>query len=948
MSARRLGQGGEIDRGRALRFRFDGREFSGFAGDTVASALLAGGAQLLGRSFKYHRPRGLLGAGWEEPNAVLDLRHGDRHDPNARITREMLADGMDLHSVHASGTAALDRLAFLDRLSRFIPAAFYYKTFMWPHWRLFEGAIRRMAGIGALDRRARARADAPLHLRADLCVIGAGPAGIAAAQAAQARGRTVLLADERSRPGGSLLWRETQIDGQQGARWAADATHALGDRGATVLQNATAVGLYDHNTIVLLQRERGEERLIIVRAREIVLATGAIERPLLFAHNDRPGVMLADAVLEYLRRYAVRAGDRVVLATANDLAWETAFALQEAGARCLIVDAREAPALAAAAREKGIILRAGARVAEALGSPSVRGVRLDSGERLDCDLLAVGGGWNPLINLWCHARGRPRWNAELGCYLPGDPQPGLQVAGSANGAVSLAQALSEGALAGGAAAPGSISCSEFASGAAGAPDLSQTCGGRVWVDLQHDVTVKDLELAIRENFRTVEHLKRYTTLGMANDQGRTSNVNGLAVLADRTARSIADVGITTFRPPYVPVPMAAIAGHDRGELQHPLRRLPAENAHRAEGAYFRDYGNLLRPAWYGPEKGALARECRAARESAVVLDASSLGKIEVIGPDAPALVDFVFYHRLSTLAPGRLRYTLALGESGAVWDDGVVMRLSPEHFVVSCSSGHVAAMTAHLQEWREDHFDLSRVFVHDCTSQWATMAISGPRSRGVVDALALGVDLNDAQFPHMSLQRGVFRGRPARVARVSFTGERSYEVSVPAGLAETLWRAARRAGAAPLGLEALGVLRAEKGFLFIGQDTDSETQPRDLGMDGPRRTRKDAYVGDRSLFLPEAERAGRRQLVGIVSEGAMIPPGAHAVAPQAGGRRRSIGFVTSSYESIALGHPVALALIENGLSRMGELLDFEHLGARHRGRVVASCFLDPAGERLHV
>ena len=947
MSARRLGHGGEIDRGKTLDFRFDGRSFTGFAGDTVASALLAGGAQILGRSFKYHRPRGLLGSGFEEPNALLDLRDGERHDPNARITREMLAAGMELHSVHALGKASFDALGFLDRLSRFIPAAFYYKTFMWPRWWLFENAIRRMAGIGKLDPDARAHAESTIHLRADLCVIGAGPAGIAAARAAQARGLSVVMADERSRPGGSLLWRETSITGEPGAAWAAQSVQALRAGGATVLQDTSAIGLYDHNTVVLVQREAGRERLLQVRAGEIVLATGAIERPLLFAHNDRPGVMLADAVLEYLRRYAVCAGERVVVATASDPAWETAFALQAAGARCVLVDARTDPPMAAAARERGIELRTGARVAQALGAPVVTGARLDTGERIPCDLIAVGGGWTPLINLWCHARGRPRWNAELGCYLPGDALPGLRVAGSANGAVSLAQALSQGAEAGGAQGLETPACSEFSSGPGGAPDLSQTGGGRVWVDLQHDVTVKDLELAIRENFRVVEHLKRYTTLGMANDQGRTSNVNGLAVLADRTARSIAEVGITTFRPPYVPVSMAALAGHERGELQHPLRRLPAENAHRAEGAHFRDYGNLLRPAWYGPEEGALERECRAARESVAVLDASSLGKIEVIGPDAGALLDFVFYHRLSTLAPGRLRYTLALSESGAVWDDGVVMRLAPEHFVVSCSSGHVAAMTAHLQEWREDHFDLSRVFVHDCTSQWATMAISGPRSREVLSSIIPGAVLDDADFPHMSLQTGVFHDRPARVARVSFTGERSYEVSVPASLAGALWQAARSGGAAPLGVEALGVLRAEKGFLFIGQDTDSETQPQDLGMDGPRRNRKDAYVGDRSLFLPEGTRAGRRQLVGIAADGAMIPPGAHAVASSAAGRR-SIGFITSSYDSAALGRPVALALIEDGLSRMGEVLEFEHLGARHRGAVTAICFLDPAGERLHV
>ncbi len=948
MSARRLEQGGEIDRTQPLGFRFDGADYRGYAGDTAASALLAAGLQVLGRSFKYHRPRGLLGAGFEEPNAILDLRDGARHDPNARITREPLAAGMELASVHALGTASRDALAFLDRFARFIPAAFYYKTFMWPRWSLFEGAIRRMAGIGRIDPAGRAQAAPLRYLHADVCVIGAGPAGITAARAAQARGQRVLLVDERSRAGGSLLWRQTTIEGQAGAEWAGGAVAALQAVGAEFLPLTSAVGLYDHQSVMLVQRGPGAERLIQVRAREIVLATGAIERPLLFADNDRPGVMLADAALEYLRRYAVCAGQQVVVATGSDPAWETAFALRAAGAECLVVDSRAAPPLADQARALGIALRTGARVARALGKSAVSGVRLDSGEQLPCDLLAVSGGWTPLINLYCHARGRPRWNDSLGVFVPGDPVAGLQVAGSANGAVTLAQALGEGALAGGGSSGDVPACVEFTAGAGGAPDLSQATAGRVWVDLQHDVTVKDLHLAIRENFRAVEHLKRYTTLGMANDQGRSSNVNGLAVLAERTQKAIAEVGITTFRPPYVPVSMASVAGAYRGQLQEPLRRLPAELAHRDEGAHFRDYGNLLRPAWYGPEAGALERECRAARESAAVLDASSLGKIEVIGPDAAALLDFVFYHRLSTLAPGRLRYVLALGESGAVWDDGVIMRLAPEHFVVSCSSGHVAAMTAHLLEWREDHFDLARVFVHDCTSQWATMAVSGPRAKQVLDQLELGVSLDDAGFAHMSVQHGSFRQRPTRIARVSFTGERSYEISVPAGLAHTLWQAARAAGAAALGVEALGVLRAEKGFLFIGQDTDSETMPQDLGMDGPRQNRRDSYVGDRSLLLPVAKRAGRRQLVGIAAAAdAMIPPGAHAVCA-AQGRPHSIGFITSSYHSYALDRPIALALIEDGLSRQGEVLAFEHLGTRHAGTVVGSCFLDPTGGRLHV
>ena len=393
--------------------------------------------------------------------------------------------------------------------------------------------------------------------------------------------------------------------------------------------------------------------------------------------------------------------------------------------------------------------------------------------------------------------------------------------------------------------------------------------------------------------------------------------------------------------------MATIAGKALGELQAPVRRLVAENVHREEGAYFREYGDLLRPAWYGRTADAVTDECRIARSAAAVFDASSLGKIEVIGPQAAALLDFVFYTRISTLAPGRLRYGLALAESGAIWDDGVVLRLAPDHFVVSCSSGHVAAMVAHLEEWRQDRFDLTKVFIHDASAHWATMAVSGPQSRGVIAALDLGIALDDVQLPHMAACAGTFVGRTARVARVSFTGERCYEISVPARLAADLWRKARAAGAEPIGVETLGVLRAEKGYIFVGQDTDSETMPHDIGMGASRDKRKDGYVGDRSLFTPFAKREGRKQLVGIaVSGNQPIPVGAHPVTVT-NGKRRSIGYVTSSCFSPALNRPIALGLVEDGRQRLGEELNFEHLGARYTGTLVGSCFLDIAGARLH-
>ncbi|MFO1406589.1 MAG: 2Fe-2S iron-sulfur cluster-binding protein [Steroidobacteraceae bacterium] len=926
---RRIDAGGSaIRRDAPLAFSFDGRALVGCAGDTIASALLANGVRVVARSFKYHRPRGIVGAGCEEPNAVVDLRHGDRHDPNARATLEPLADGMVLRAVHARGTAARDRLAVLDRLHRFIPAAFYYKTFKWPGWGTWENRIRALAGLGRIDPAARAASAPARHLDVDVCVVGAGAAGLEAALRAMRAGRRVLVLEQRPTVGGALGWRDATIDGLPGEQWAADAAEALRDGGVAVLTRTVALATYDHGSLVAVERgldpatSPNGERTWIIRAHEIVLATGVLARPLVFEDNDRPGVMLADAVLAYLRLYGVRAGERAIVATIDDSGYETAHALAAAGARCEIVDARPAGERAEHARAAGLVVHDGERVEAALGRTVVSGVRLASGRTIAADLVAMSGGWTPQIHLYCHAHGRPRWDAALGAFVPGTAVDGLTVMGAAAGALPA--------------------------GWGGPPLLPAVAGRRrAWVDLQHDVTTGDIELAVRENYASVEHLKRYTTLGMAPDQGKTSGVNGIALLAARTGREVGAVGVTTFRPPYVPASLATLAGRERGELQSPVARWPLEPVHRDEEAHLRDYGSVLRPAWYGPEAGALERECRAARERAVVFDASSLGKIEVIGPDAPRLLDFIYYQRMSTLAPGRARYGIALAEGGTVFDDGVVLCLAPGHYVVSCSSSHVAAMLAHLEEWREDHHDLRRVFVHDATAQWATLAVSGPASRAVMSALALDVDLDDAAFPHMHVRHGRWVCRPARIARVSFTGERCYEISVPASLGPGLWRAARAAGAEPLGLESLGLLRMEKGYLFIGQDTDGDTQPQDLGITGPRDARQDAYVGDRSLSLPAARRPGRRQFVGVAAEGdEPIPVGAHAVVRH-DGRWRSAGFVTSSGPSFALGRPVALALVEDGRSKLGETFEFEHLGLRMCGTLVAPCVLDPDGARLH-
>jgi sarcosine oxidase subunit alpha len=947
VTSARLPTGGALDRGRPLAFTFDGKPHVGFAGDSIASALLANGVSIVGRSFKYHRPRGIWGAWTEEPNAIVDVTRNGATTPNLRATTEALENDVAVRSVNATPTAAADRAALLDRLAPVLPAGFYYKTFLWPRWETFEGSIRAMAGLGRVDPGNRPPADNPqFNARCDLLVVGAGPAGLAAAAAAARANRTVFLIDDHAEIGGQLVHRGGAIEGGDWRDWAQGVVRGVEAAGGRVMTRTTAYGVYDGNLVCAWERRApAPDALWRIRPQKIVIAAGAIERPLIVPDNDRPGVMSADAALVYLKRFGVLVGKQLVVATNNDSAYAVAEALAEAGAEVEIVDTR-ASGVACTLR-----VTHGAAIEGVIGSRSVEAVPI-GGRTHDCDALLLSGGWSPTVHLYAQARGRLRYDETRVALVPTGGVENLAVAGAANGAFTLAEALREGHAASGGEAPAPNAPAGHYAVQASWPKADGE--GRRWIDFQNDVTLKDVALAAREGYVSVEHLKRYTTLGMATDQGKTANVNAIAAMATLTGRTIDETGTTTYRPPFVPVPMGVIAGRRRGALVNPLRRLPLEAEHRADGAQMREYGGWLRPAWYGTDEPqhAIRREAARARDTVALFDGSSLGKIEIIGPDAAALADFHSYNRLSTLKVGKIRYGFVLQESGVVLDDGVTLRLAQDRFLVSCSSGHTDAVRMRLELWRQDRFDARRVAIHDTTAQWATLTVTGPRSRDLIEAAGLEIALDDQSLPHMAFVTGAFHGAPLRVARVSFTGDRSYELSVPAGRAPSL--RARLSEMLPafdgglMGLEALMILRAEKGFIVVGKDTDGTTMPHDLGVVGPRDSRADEYIGKRSLFMPIANDPRRKQLVGLsVAAGeAPLPTGAH-VTSGAGTARQSQGYITSSYFSPSLGRPIALGLVEAGLSRMGETVSIYHLGAERRATIVNPVALDLEGTRLH-
>ena len=1001
----RLAAGGEIDRRRPIGFSFDGRSYRGYAGDTLASALLANGVTVVGRSFKYHRPRGVMSAGPEEPNALVELRVGGRREPNTRSTMVELFHGLVATSQNRWPCLRFDAMEINDLLSPFLVAGFYYKTFMgFPGWHFWEKRIRAAAGMGAGTTEHDPDGYETTNAHCDVLVVGAGPAGIAAALAAGRTGARVILLDETDRLGGRLRSDREILDGAPATAWvdAVDAELA-GLPQVRVLTRTTAFGVYDGNVVGAVERvadhlpvppaHAARQRLWRIRPRRLIVAAGAIERPLVFGGNDRPGVMLAGAVRSYVNRFAVTPGNRAVVVANNDDGYRTALDLSASGVDVvLVLDTRTGGhgAWRQQAIAAGIDVAEGSAVTNAYGRMGLVGcdvARLDGNGGIDgnarfvaCDLIASAGGWTPSIHLHSHAGGKAEWDNSVAGFLPVAGRAGVITVGAARGRYALSDCLTDGFAAGAGAARDCGFGSGVAPDAPRADEIPTAPLEAIWsipgtpgkkvkrfVDHQDDVTVDDIALAHREGFVSVEHLKRYTTLGMGTDQGKTSNVAGHALLAEARGEPIPVVGTTTFRPPYTPVAMGAFAGRAVGRHLAPIRRTALHDWHAANGVVFIEAGPWLRPQYYlapGEENSkeamdrAITAEVVTTRTRVGLSDVSSLGRIDIQGPDAAEFLNRVYSNGFAALPVGKARYGLMLREDGLIDDDGTTSRLSDTHFLMTTTTVHAAKVLADLEYGLQVLWPGLDATASSVTEHWAGMALAGPRAREVLAAAvdAGTADVSNEALPYLGVTTAAtIGGVPVRIFRISFSGELGFEVNVPGDWAIPVWEALMAAGAGhgirPYGLEAMGIMRIEKGHI-AGPELDGRTTPDDLGL-GRMASRKKWYVGSGMLDKPAFSDPDRPKLVGLVPVDGVTRIRAGSILvdnPDAPPPVRKLGHVTSSaYLSPTVGHPISLALLSRGRERVGEEVwaVFPLRGLRVRARVTEPCFVDPEGEKLH-
>ncbi|MFN3280166.1 MAG: sarcosine oxidase subunit alpha family protein [Tabrizicola sp.] len=959
-------EGGQIDRTRTLRFTFDGLPYTGHPGDTLASALLANGVRLMGRSFKYHRPRGPISAGSEEPNALVELRTGARQEPNTRATVAELFDGLEANSQNRWPSLRFDAMAINDRLSAFFAAGFYYKTFMWPRsfWeRVYEPMIRRAAGLGSVSREEDPDAYDKGFLHCDLLVIGAGPAGLMAALTAGRAGRRVILADEDFRMGGRLNAETFEVGQTSGADWAAAVVAELASmRNVRLMTRTTVIGAFDHGIYGAVERVSdhlpvpppGKPRQILWRiySQRAILAGGATERPIAFENNDRPGIMLAGALRAYANRWGVAVGQRVAVFTNNDDGLRTVSDLKAKGVEVVaVIDSRD-----------------GDEVIDTKGRLGLTAITVrDRGGRIrtiSVDALGVSGGWNPNVNIHSHHRSRPVYDPSIAAFVPGEGgPPGLSVAGAAAGEFSTHGALRTGRDA-----------AIEALGLTGAkPDLPDAEDapvrisplwyvhhgkGRAWIDQQNDVTVKDVKLAHQENFTSVEHLKRYTTLGMATDQGKTGNVIGLAIMAELTGRSIPETGTTIYRPPYTPVAMGALAGRSRGKEFKPFRLTPSHYWAKEQGAVFVEVGNWLRTQWV-PKAGetewrqSVDREVLATRKSVGICDVTTLGKIDIQGTDAGAFLDRVYANTFSTLSVGKCRYGLMLREDGIVFDDGTTARMGEHEYVMTTTTANAVPVFRHLEFCRQCLWPEMDVQLISTTEAWAQFSVAGPNARKLLEKI-VDQDISDAAFPYMAAGNiTVCGGLRARLFRISFSGELAYEIAVPTRYGDALLREmlARGAEFDPVvyGTEALGVMRVEKGHV-AGGELNGQSTALNMGLGRMVSKKKDAIGMVLSQREGMVDENGYR-LVGVkpVDPAAKLTAGSHflekGAAPVAA---NDLGWLTSKVYSPHLGHDIALGYLKGGDRRIGQRMRAVNLlaGLDTEVEILSPHMFDPEGERL--
>lgn len=975
--------GGQVNRAQQLNFTFDGKSYQGYEGDTLASALLANGVRLMGRSFKYHRPRGPLTAGSEEPNAIVELRTGARKEPNTRATTAELFDGLIAQSQNRWPTLAFDAMAINDKLSNFFAAGFYYKTFMWPaaFWeKVYEPIIRKAAGLGTLSLEPDPDSYDKGFLHCDLLIIGAGPAGLIAALTAGRAGAEVIVADEDFVLGGRLNSETFAVADQDGAEWAANTIAELSSlSNVRLMSRTTVLGAFDHGIYGALERvsdhlpvpPKNKPRQILWRiyCKQAIIAAGAIERPIAFENNDRPGIMLASAMRSYANRWAVTPAQRITIFTNNDDGHRTAADLHAKGVLIkAVIDTRtHAP------KSDDYEIIAGATVTDTKGRLGLERVDVTDAQgkvrMLSCGALGVSGGWNPNVHLASHQRGRPSWNDQILAFRPSETLPrGMSAAGAAAGVFSTHGALDSGisvavkaleaigikanapALPSGEDAPINITPFWHVEGAT-----------RAWLDQQNDVTVKDVKLAYQENFKSVEHLKRYTTLGMATDQGKTSNMGGLAIMAELAGKSIPEVGTTIFRPPYTPTAIGAFAGRSRDENFRPVRKTPSHAWAEEQGAVFVEVGMWLRAQWF-PRPGeahwrqSVDREVLQTRKSVGICDVTTLGKIDVQGTDAAPFLNKIYCNPFAKVPVGKVRYGLMLREDGIVMDDGTAARLAEDHFVVTTTTANAVSVYRHMEFVRQCLFPDLDVQLISTTEAWAQYSVAGPNARKLLQkVIDQEHDISNEAFPYMACGEISVGGIRARLFRISFSGELAYEIAVPTRYGDALVRRLMAAGeefdAVVYGTEALSVMRIEKGHV-AGNELNGTTTALNLGMGRMVNKKKD------SIGSTLSEREGLNtddalKLVGLrpVDLANPLPAGSHLMTKgDPVDAAHDQGYVTSACYSPHLGHHIALGYLKRGDTRMGEVIRLVSplTGVDHDVEVVSAHFIDPEGERLRV